>query len=158
MLNLQGILKSTLQLGNHLSSVFKSMFVERQVCYSALFTYLVGWHASAVSLPPSDDILVQLAFPLSDIIFCLYSGLTDPSVYKHCQVQSLHKKMFNNVFFISTLGRTQCQLVSYNLNFKLDCFVTYKTKTKQHQANRQTNVGRSQYFICPWQGRNTNIG
>jgi hypothetical protein len=29
-----------------------TMFVERKVCYSALFTNLVGWHASAVSFPP----------------------------------------------------------------------------------------------------------
>jgi len=38
----------------------------------ALFTFLVGWHASAVSLPPRDAILAQLACPLSDVIFCLY--------------------------------------------------------------------------------------
>jgi hypothetical protein len=47
-----------------------SMFVEREVRYSALFTYLVGWHVSAVSLPSSDVILAQLACPLSDIMFC----------------------------------------------------------------------------------------
>ncbi len=29
----------------------RSMFVERKDCYSALFTNLVGWHASAVSFP-----------------------------------------------------------------------------------------------------------
>jgi hypothetical protein len=28
-----------------------AMFVERNVRYSALFTNLVGWHASAVSFP-----------------------------------------------------------------------------------------------------------
>ncbi len=32
--------------------------------YSALFTYLVGWHASVVNLPPSDAILTQLALLL----------------------------------------------------------------------------------------------
>ncbi len=31
----------------------------------ALFTYLVKWHASDVSLPPSDVILAQLACPMS---------------------------------------------------------------------------------------------
>ena len=31
-----------------------SMFVERKVCYSALFTNLVGWHASACLLYTSD--------------------------------------------------------------------------------------------------------
>jgi hypothetical protein len=34
-----------------------SMFVERKVCYSALFTDLVGWYAGAVSFPLSDVIL-----------------------------------------------------------------------------------------------------
>ncbi len=45
------------------------MFVERKVCYSALFPYLADWHSSAVRLHPSDIILAQLACPLSDGIF-----------------------------------------------------------------------------------------
>ncbi len=49
-----------------------TMFVEGQVRYSTLFTILVGWHASDVSLPPSDIILARLAYPLNDIIFCLH--------------------------------------------------------------------------------------
>jgi hypothetical protein len=63
--------------------MFKSMFVERKVCYSALFTYLGGWHAGAVSFPLSDVILDQLACPLSDVTFCLHSGITNLSLYKH---------------------------------------------------------------------------
>ncbi len=59
------------------------MFVERKVCYSALFTNLVRWHTGAVSFPLSDVILAQLACPLSDIMFCLHSGITNPSLYKH---------------------------------------------------------------------------
>jgi len=59
------------------------MFVERKVRYSALFTNLVGWHASAVSFPLSDIILAQLACPLSAVIFCLHSGITNLSLYKH---------------------------------------------------------------------------
>jgi hypothetical protein len=59
------------------------MFVERKVRYSALFTNLVGWHASAVSFPLSDVILLQLACPLSDIMFCLHSRTTNLSLYKH---------------------------------------------------------------------------
>ncbi len=59
------------------------MFVEGKVCYSALFTNLVGWHAGAVSFPPSDVILAQLACPLSDAISCLHSGITNLSLYKH---------------------------------------------------------------------------
>jgi hypothetical protein len=45
------------------------MFVERKVCYSALFTNFVSWHAGAVSFPLSGVILAQLACPLSDIMF-----------------------------------------------------------------------------------------
>ncbi len=83
------------------------MFVERKVCYSALFTNLVAWHAGTVSFPLSDVILAQLACPLSDVIlvqlacplsdvilaqlacplsdvmFCLFSGITNLSLYKH---------------------------------------------------------------------------
>jgi hypothetical protein len=59
------------------------MFVESsKVYYSALFTYLVGWHTSAVSLPPSDVTLAQLAYPLSDVMFCLQSGILNLSLYK----------------------------------------------------------------------------
>jgi hypothetical protein len=36
---------------------FFPMFLERKLRYSALSTYLVGWHASAISFPPSDIIL-----------------------------------------------------------------------------------------------------
>ena len=62
----------------------EAMFVERKVRYSALFTNLVGWHVSAVSFPLSDVILALLACPLSDIMFCLHSGITNLSLYKHC--------------------------------------------------------------------------
>ncbi len=53
------------------------MFVERKVRYSALFTFLVGWHTSAVSVPPNDVTLAKLACPLSDVMFCLHSGITN---------------------------------------------------------------------------------
>ncbi len=59
------------------------MFAERKVCYPALFTYLVRWHDGTVSFPLSDIILAHLAFPLSDIMFCLHSGITNLSLYKH---------------------------------------------------------------------------
>ncbi len=48
------------------------MFAERKVHYAALFTNLVRWHAGAVSFPPSDVILAQLACPLSDVMFYLH--------------------------------------------------------------------------------------
>jgi len=59
------------------------MFVERKVHYSALLTNLVGWHKSAVSLPLSDITLAQLACPLSDVMFCLHSGILNLFLYKH---------------------------------------------------------------------------
>jgi hypothetical protein len=34
--------------------------------------FMVGWHASAVSLPPGDAIFAQLLCPLNDVIFCLH--------------------------------------------------------------------------------------
>ncbi len=59
------------------------IFVERKVRYSALFTKLVRWHAGVVSFPLSDVILAQLACLLSDIMFCLHSGITNLSLNKH---------------------------------------------------------------------------
>jgi len=44
---------------------------------------LVGWHASAVSLPPGDVIFVQLASSPNDIIFLFTLGITNLSLYKH---------------------------------------------------------------------------
>jgi hypothetical protein len=41
---------------------------------------LVRWPASAVSFTLSDIILAQLAYPLSDIMFCLHSGITSLSL------------------------------------------------------------------------------
>ncbi len=48
---------------NILLGPWQTMFVERKVRYSALFTILVGWHAGAVSFLPSDVILARLACP-----------------------------------------------------------------------------------------------
>jgi hypothetical protein len=56
------------------------MFIERKVHYSAVLTNLVWRHAGAVSFLISDVILAQLACPLSDIMFCLYSGITNLSL------------------------------------------------------------------------------
>jgi hypothetical protein len=47
----------------------RAMFVEKQLSSSALFTFLVRWHDSAVSLPLSDILLAQLACHLNDVIF-----------------------------------------------------------------------------------------
>jgi hypothetical protein len=58
----------------------KVMIVERLVCSSALFAYLVMWYAGAVSLPPSDAFLAQLACPSSHVLFT--SEITNLSLYK----------------------------------------------------------------------------
>jgi hypothetical protein len=60
-----------------------SIFVERKVCYSALFTNLVRRHAVAVGYPLSDIILSQLACPLYDVIILFTSGISNLSLHKH---------------------------------------------------------------------------
>jgi hypothetical protein len=60
------------------------MFAEREVCFSDLFTNLVRWHANAVSFSQSDVILAQIACLLSDVMYCLHSGITNLSLLKHC--------------------------------------------------------------------------
>jgi hypothetical protein len=52
------------------------------VSSSALFTLLVRWHASAVSLPPGDVILAQLACPLNDVIFLFASGVNFTNILR----------------------------------------------------------------------------
>jgi hypothetical protein len=60
------------------------MFVERKVRHSTLFTNLVRWHTCAVSFPLSDVILALLASPPPSVaMFCLHSGITNPSLYEH---------------------------------------------------------------------------
>ena len=78
------------------------MFVQRKVCYSALFTNLVGWHAGAVSFPPRDIILAQLACPLGDVMFCLHSGRTNLSLYKHWSLW--HKQKLTQTLMSLKLG------------------------------------------------------
>jgi hypothetical protein len=79
-LNLKTTKFYLIKLGNQ-----ATMIVERKVHYSALFTNLVGWHTSAVSFPLSDVILAQLAYPLSDVMLYLHSGITNLFLYKHYQ-------------------------------------------------------------------------
>ncbi len=73
-----------------------TMFVERLVRYSALFTFIFGWHVSAVSLPSGDIILAQLAYPMNDVIFCLHQEqLTYLSTYIDCSI-NYDRKIFHN--------------------------------------------------------------
>jgi hypothetical protein len=80
------------------------MFVERKVHYSDLFTNLVGWHAGAVSFPLSNVILALLAYPLSDVMFCLHSRITNLSLYKHW-VYWLHRSVN-----LVVLGQGNCTI------------------------------------------------
>jgi hypothetical protein len=53
----------------------KNQLFQNNVCKeigSALFTFLVGWHPSAVSWPPSDAIFAMPACQLNDIILYLH--------------------------------------------------------------------------------------
>jgi hypothetical protein len=77
-----------------------AMFAERKVCYSALFTKLVRWHAGGVSFPLSDIILTQLACPLSDILFHLHSGITNLSLNKHLHLGLQVAKSFKGKNYI----------------------------------------------------------
>jgi hypothetical protein len=96
------------------------MFVERKVCYSALFTYFVRWHTSAVSFPLSDVILAQQACPLSDIIFCLHSGIINLSLYKNIAFITITNCYFN---CISLTNLKLLLFLSFLLqNFKLFTF------------------------------------
>ncbi len=47
----------------------------------SLVYFLVGWHAGAVSLPLVNVISVQLACPLSDVLFLFRSGITNLSPF-----------------------------------------------------------------------------
>jgi len=87
------------------------MFVEIKVCYSALFTNLVGWHAGAVSFPPRDIILAQLACPLGDIMFCLHSGRTNLSLYKHWSLR--HKQKLTQTLMSLKLGHFKNTFFSF---------------------------------------------
>jgi hypothetical protein len=68
-----------------LSGILKllPLFVEMQACYSALFTFLVGWYTRAVSLPPDDVIFAQLACPLNNVIF-VYNRNNQPISLQKC--------------------------------------------------------------------------
>jgi hypothetical protein len=75
---------------NH-SIFFGNVCGEKGLLLSFVYN-LVGWHASAISFPLSDIILAQLACLLNDVMFCLHSGITNLSLYKHCFFVSLEQQ------------------------------------------------------------------
>ncbi len=57
----------SIQLCLNLEQIARPMFfLESRVSYSALFTFLVGWHTSVVSFPPGNVIFAQLACPYGE--------------------------------------------------------------------------------------------
>ncbi len=124
-----------------------AMFVERKVRYSALFTNLVRWHAGAVSFPLSDIILAQLACPLSDVLFCLHSGRTNLSLYKHWQEvwtikQSIHRHHIEKIdCLMARTASLACQFStdSGHRNIKL-----WKTSASSRHKTKQAGWEGSQ--------------
>jgi hypothetical protein len=51
------------------------------------------WHARAVSFPPGDVILAQLACPLNDVIFIFTYGIT-PHLSTNIAQNSMRHKLF----------------------------------------------------------------
>ncbi len=81
-----------------------------------LFTNLVGWHTGIVSFPLSDVILAQLACPLSDIVFCLHSGITNLSLYKHWVIPKTDRKTclcINRMYNLILVGQMFFGLLSF---------------------------------------------
>jgi hypothetical protein len=67
--------------GTNKRTILLSRNLCRETDWLLSIAYIFG--QVAVSLPPSDVILAQIACPLSDVMFCLNSGITDLSLYKH---------------------------------------------------------------------------
>jgi len=79
-------------------NILYSMFVERWVSSRALITFLVGWNEGAVSMPPWNVIIGQLACPLNDVIFSLHQEkLTYISTNIGCSIESCY--VFNALLY-----------------------------------------------------------
>jgi hypothetical protein len=72
------------------------MSIEWPVSYPALFTFLVGWHAGAVSLPPSDHNFAQLACPFMTLFTF---GVSNLYLYEH-QVSLASQGIYLSTFSI----------------------------------------------------------
>ncbi len=101
----------------------KPMFVERQVSSWALFTLLVRWHASDVSLPPGAIILAELACPLNDVILRFTLGITSLSLFKHWLVPRHSEEWLliviwlNVILLIIILKMSFCGLSFWKMSF-----------------------------------------
>jgi hypothetical protein len=67
----------------------------------SLFTLLDGWHASAFSLPPVDDIFAQLTCPSNDAISFFALIIANLSFYKHWKVPFLHMHLLIIVYIMN---------------------------------------------------------
>ncbi len=73
----------------------------------------------------SDVILAQLACPLSDIMFCLHSGKTNLSLYKHCC--NLH--FWANKLVRFSLANISMEHTMKILNICLNTKITFYSET-----------------------------
>jgi len=64
-------------------SLASTMFVEREVGSSALFTFLVGWHTNTASLSPGDIILGPASLSPERHHFLFTSGISNLSLCIH---------------------------------------------------------------------------
>ncbi len=94
------------QLKHGMQGQCTPMFVERKVCYSALFTNLVGWHSGAVNFPLSDVILAQHACPPEWPHVLFTFRITNLSLCKHWWTSWLFDKLsFGRLTFGQLLRR-----------------------------------------------------
>jgi hypothetical protein len=72
---------------------------------SGLFTFLVEWLASVVSLPPGNVIWSSLPAPLNDVIYLFTSGIGNLSLYKlWLEIRGLLNGLLKrNALFLGTL-------------------------------------------------------
>ncbi len=120
------------------------MFVERLVSYSALFTFLVRWHASAVSSPPGDVILAQLACPLNDHHFLFTRVITILFLYKHwVNHPYIRTSQIRNILQHRLLNKAS-QLnftIKYNFKFEFWQETTLNIITKHQIPFKQLELG-----------------
>ncbi len=126
------------------------MFVERQVSYSALFTFLVGWHTSALSLPTPDIIFANVCGEIGQLLCSVYffrwhlSALTlPPSDVIFVQLTC----PLNDVIFCKHQELlTYLQIQGEARNLPLQCNILHSDTKFDWALNKNTLASqRSQY-------------
>ncbi len=125
-----------------------------------MFTFLVEWHAGAVSLPSGDVIFAQLACPLNDVIFCLHlqTVITNLSLYKHSCSLCTHAfghflQLVPPPLQLFEIGSanieklTHIQKILFLINI-LSMFVSTKIKLQHELLKRTINYQFLEDFCC----------